>query len=316
SVREAQAKLSQSVALKKQAEANLAREIAQANWGRVQVDRYGKLVEQGVVPREQYDQLRANYDSLKATAEAARAAVRSADEAIKADAAAVESAKVQLSYCFVHSPIDGRAGQRLADIGNVVNPGGFTGSGNSGANNGAGSGNSLLVIERLDPIYADFTVSQNNLSAVQQEMRAGTLTAEVRLPETADDPAVGQLTFVDNAVQDATGQISLRVTIPNGGHRFWPGRFVNVRLILSTIHQAVLVPASAPQMSAKGPFVYVVKQDSTAEQRAVTLGQRQGDLIVIEQGLTAGERIVTVGQLGVTPGGKVQIAPAAAESKQ
>jgi membrane fusion protein, multidrug efflux system len=309
SVKEAQAKLSQSVALKKQAEANLAREIAQANWGRVQVDRYGRLVEQGVVPKEQYEQLRVNYEALKATAEAARSAVGSADQAIKADAAAVESAKVQLSYCYVRSPIDGRAGQRLVDIGNVVNPGGSANPGTN-ANNGSGNSNSLLIIERLDPIYADFTISQNKLTAVQDEMRAGTLTAEVRLPDSADDAAIGQLTFLDNAVQDATGQVSLRATIPNAGHRFWPGRFVNIRLILSTIHQAVLVPASAPQMSAKGSFVYVVKQDSTAEQRAVTLGQRQGDLVVVEQGVAAGEQVVTLGQLGVTPGGKVQIAQA------
>jgi multidrug efflux system membrane fusion protein len=314
--KEAQANLSRTVALKRQAEANLARELAQANWGRVQVERYGKLVEQGVVPREQYEQLRANYDSLKATAEAARSAVRSADEAIKADAAVVESAKVQLSYCYIRSPIDGRAGQRLVDIGNVVNPGGGGNPASAGANGGTGNSNSLLVIERLDPIYADFSISQNNLTAVQEEMRAGTLTAEVRFPDSADQPAVGQLTFLDNSVQAATGQVSLRATIPNAGHKFWPGRFVNIRLILSTIHQAVLVPANAPQMSAKGPFVYVVKQDSTAEQRPVTLGQRQGDLIVIEQGVTVGERIVTVGQLGVTPGGKVQSAPAPAESKK
>ena len=149
-VKQAQANLSRSVALKKQAEANLAREIAQAKWGLVQVERYGKLVEQGVVSREQYEELRANYDSLRATAEAARATVRSADEAIKVDAAAVDKAKVDLSYCFVHSPIDGRAGQRLVDIGNVVNPGGSNG-GNSGNNGNSGNSNSLLLIERLDP---------------------------------------------------------------------------------------------------------------------------------------------------------------------
>lgn len=307
SVREAQAKLSQSVALKRQAEANLAREVAQANWGRVQVDRYARLVEQGVVPREQYEQLRANYDSLKATAEAARSAVGSANEQIKADAAAVETAKVQLSYCYIRSPIEGRAGQRLVDIGNVVNPGGGGNPGGTSASNGPVSSNSLLIIEKLDPIYADFTISQNNLTAVQEEMRNGTLKTEVRLPDSADEPVVGQLTFLDVSVQQTTGQVSLRATIPNAGHRFWPGRFVNIRLILSTIHQAVLVPATAPQMSAKGPFVYVVKQDATAEQRPVTLGQRQGDLIVVEQGVTAGEQVVILGQLGVTPGGKVRI---------
>ena len=304
SLKQAQANLSRTVALKRQAEANLAKEIAQANWGATQVDRYGKLVQQGVISREQYDELRVNYQSLKATAEAARSAVHSANEAIKADAAAVESARVEISYCYIRSPIDGRAGQRLADVGNVVSPGGFT---NNNPNGGNSSNNSLLVIERLDPIYADFTISQNTLSAVQQEMSAGTLTAEVRLPDSADEPVNGQLTFLDNAVQDATGQVGLRVTVPNAGHRLWPGRFVNIRLILSTIHQAVLVPATAPQMSAKGTFVYVVKPDLTAEQRPVTLGQRQGELVVVEQGVAAGERVVTVGQLGVTPGGKVAI---------
>jgi multidrug efflux system membrane fusion protein len=138
-------------------------------------------------------------------------------------------------------------------------------------------------------------------------MRAGTLLAEVRLPDTADDPISGRLTFVDNAVQTETGQVTLRATLPNPGHRFWPGRFVNVRLLLGTIPGAVLVPASAPQMSANGSYVIVVKPDLTAEQRQVSLGQRQGDLIVVEKGVAAGEKVVTTGQLGVTPGGKVVI---------
>jgi membrane fusion protein, multidrug efflux system len=309
SLKQAQANLSKSGALKRQAEANLAREVAQAKWGLVQVERYAKLVEAGVVAREQYEELRANYDSLRANVEAARATVKSAEETVKVDAAAVEKAKVDLSYCYLHSPIDGRAGQRLVDVGNVVTPGGFSGGNpnNTGASNEVANSNSLLIIERLDPIYADFTISQNRLTEVQQQMRAGTLSTEVRLPDSTDEPVRGQLTFLDVAVQNTTGQVGLRATIPNAGRRFWPGRFVNIRLILSTIHQAVLVPAVAPQNSAKGPFVYVVKQDSTAEQRPVTLGQRQGNLVVVEQGVQAGERVVVNGQLGVTPGGKVSI---------
>ena len=299
-VKQAQANLAKDEAAKRQAEANLTREIAQAKWGETQVKRYRSLVESGVVPREQYEELRANLDTLNANVGAARAAVNSANEAMKADAAAIESAKVELSYCYIRSPIDGRAGQRLVDIGNVVNPGGSGGS-------PSGNSTALLVIERLDPIYADFTISQDNLTRVQQEMRAGTLRTEVRLPDNPEDHVTGQLTFLDNAVQNATGTVNLRATIPNEGHRFWPGRFVNVRLVLSTIHQAVLIPASAPQMSAKGSFVYVVKQDSTAEQRPVSLGQRQGDLVVVETGVQAGERVVTSGQIGVTPGGKVLI---------
>ena len=315
SLSQAQANVSKDLALKKQAEANLASEIAKANWGAVQVNRYRTLVEQGVVSREQYEELTATQKSLEANVGSARAAVNSADESIKVDTAAVESAKVQLSYCTIRSPIDGRAGQRLVDVGNVVNPGGSSNNNSSTSGNPA-SGNTMLVIERLDPIYADFTISQNSLALVQEQMRANKLSAEVRLPEDAQAPIIGQLTFLNNAVENTTGTVSLRATVPNSDHRFWPGRFVNIRLVLNTIHQAVLVPASAPQMSARGSFVYVIKQDSTAEQRPVSLGQRQGDLIVVENGVATGEQVVTAGQLGVTPGGKVRIEkpPTAASS--
>jgi multidrug efflux system membrane fusion protein len=297
-LKQAQANLARDTALKKQAEANLAREVAREKWGYAQVERYRVLVEQGVVAKEQYEQLRAEYDSLRANSEAARATVRSADETIQVDKAAIETAKVELSYCYINSPIDGRAGQRLVDVGNVVNP--------SSSNSTESNSNALLVIDRLNPIYADFTISQNNLSAVQAEMQRGSLMAEVRLPD-GGDPVTGQLTFVDNAVQNETGQVTLRATLPNPDQRFWPGRFVNVRLVLSTMQGAVLVPVSAPQMSANGSYVYVVKQDSTAEQRPVSLGQRQGDLVVVEKGVAAGEQVVTNGQLGVTPGGKVAV---------
>src|SRR5438128_2095079 len=306
SLRQAQANVAKDLALKKQAEANLAKDVAQSKYGEVEAKRYATLVEQGVVSREQYDQIRSNAESLKATVEADKAAIHSAEESIKVDTAAVDSAKVELSYCYIRSPIDGRAGQRQVDIGNVVNPGGSSGGGSGNTGGSSGSSNSLLVIERIDPIYADFTIPQDNLAVVQQQMRQGTLKTEVRFPD-ATDPIAGQLTFLDNAVQSATGTINLRATIPNSDHRFWPGRFVNIRLVLSTIHGAVLVPATAPQMSAKGSFVYVIKQDSTAEQRQVTLGQRQGDLVVVEKGVEPGERVVTIGQIGVTPGGKVRV---------
>jgi len=311
-LKQAQANYSKDEALKRQAEANLAKEIAAAKWGETQVKRYGTLVESGVVPREQYEEFKANQESLNANVGAARAAVASANEVLKVDAAAIDSAKVDLSYCYIHSPIDGRAGQRLVDVGNVVSPGG-TANRNSteGGNNGSASSptnsNALVVIEKLDPIYADFTISQDKLTGVQEQMRSGTLKTEIRLPDANDEMVAGTLTFLDNAVQNTTGTVGLRATIPNAGHRFWPGRFVNVRLVLSTLHQAVLIPSTAPQMSAKGSFVYIIKQDQTAEQRPVTLGQRQQDLIVIESGVAAGELVVTNGQLGVTPNGKVLV---------
>src|ERR1051325_6535231 len=211
-VSEAQATVTKDIALKKQAEANLNRDLATARWNALQVKRYAQLVEAGVVPREQYEQLAATAESSNATVEAARAAVHSADESIKADAAVVEKMKVDLSYCYIRSPIDGRAGQRLVDMGNVVNPG--SAGGNNAPSNSTASGppsNALLVIERLDPIYADFTISQNDLSKVQEHMHAGTLKTEVRLPET-DQMVAGTLTFLDNSVQNQTGQVNLRAT--------------------------------------------------------------------------------------------------------
>jgi multidrug efflux system membrane fusion protein len=186
------------------------------------------------------------------------------------------------------------------DVGNVVE-----------ANKGP-----LLVIQRLDPIYADFTITENDLTSVQRNMEQGTLKVEVRLPDEAGDPRPGELTFLDNAVQDGTGTVKLRATVPNGDQRFWPGRFVKVRLVLSTIKDAVLVPASAPQTSAKGQFVYVVKDDSTAEMRPVTLGQRHEDRVVVAQGLAAGERVVIEGQMAVMPGGKVRVAEPAAPAAE
>src|SRR5438874_9614555 len=135
-LRQAEANVSKDLALKKQAEANLAKDVAQAKWGEVQVKRYGELIKSGVVPREQYEQLRATADSLNATVDADRAAVHSAEEAIKVDSAAVDNAKLELSYCYIRAPIDGRAGQRLVDMGNVVSPGG-SGTGSAGSSTNA-----------------------------------------------------------------------------------------------------------------------------------------------------------------------------------
>src|SRR6185436_11898919 len=160
---QARAAVSKDLALKKQAEANLNRDLATAKWNALQVKRYAQLVSAGVVAREQYEQLAATADSSNATVEADRAAVSSADESIKVDQAAVEKAKVDLSYCYIRAPIDGRAGQRLVDVGNVVNPGGSSGNNTSSSTANGSPSNALLVIERLDPIYADFTISQNDL---------------------------------------------------------------------------------------------------------------------------------------------------------
>lgn len=298
-LQQARANLARSTALKRQAEANLAKDTAQASTGEIERRRYEQLVEQGVVSRQQYDQVRTNSEALNATVSADVASVRSAEQAMKVDEAAIASAQVQLSYSYIRSPIDGRAGETLVDVGNVVTP-------------GNGQNSSMLVIQRIDPIYADFTIPQNDLSAVQRNMAQGTLRAEVRLPDDPNNPVAGELTFLDNAVQDTTGTVNLRATISNKDRKFWPGRFVNIRLVLSTIHSAVLIPASAPQMSAKGQFVYVVSDDLTAELRPVVTGQRQGEQVVISQGVKSGERVVVQGQIAVIPGSKVSVADSGA----
>jgi len=266
------------------ASGNLAQAGAALDFARIQLARGEQLVETKAISQQEYD-TRKN-------------AVDVAEAQVQQGKAAVENAGLNHQYCSIRSPIDGRAGRRLVDIGNVVT-----------ANSG-----SLLTIQRLDPIYADFTVTENDLSAVQGNMRRGTLDVEVRLPDEPDSPLHGALTFLDNAVQAGTGNVTLRATIPNADHRLWPGRFVKVRLVLSTLPGAVLVPATAPQMSARGQFVYVVKPDDTAELRPVKTGQRQGELVVIDQGVSSGERVVVNGQLGVTPGGKVREEPSATAS--
>jgi multidrug efflux system membrane fusion protein len=260
-----------------EAEANLAEAQAALNLAKTNFARVENVTDQRAVSRQ-------DYDTKKNAVDIAEAQVRQ-------NRAAAERARLDLEYCTIRAPIDGRAGQRLVDVGNIVS-----------ANNRV-----LLVIQRLDPIYADFTVTERELGAVQKNMARHALRAEVSLPDDTEQPRQGKLTFLDNAVQEGSGTVKLRATVANADRRFWPGRFIKVRLVLDSLPEAVLVPASAPQMSANGPFLYVVKQDSTAEQRAVKLGQRQGDLIVVDEGLKSGEQVVVRGQLGVTPGGKVRI---------
>jgi multidrug efflux system membrane fusion protein len=266
-----------------QAEANLAQAEATLSLAKINFARVENVSDPRAVSRQDYD--------------TKKSAVESADAQVKQNRAAVESGRLNLEYCTIRSPINGRAGQRAVDVGNVV-----------AANSG-----SLLVIQRLDPVYADFTVTENELTAVQRNMAKRSLRVEVSLPDESANPREGNLTFIDNAVQEGTGTVKLRATLPNSDRHFWPGRFAKIRLILDTRGDAVLVPADAPQLSAMGSFVFVVKSDSSAELRPVKLGQRQGEMVVVTDGVKADEKVVVKGQLGVTPGGKVRIAERPAE---
>jgi multidrug efflux system membrane fusion protein len=263
------------------AQANLAQSKAALDFARIQFARVQDLVESKAIARQDYDTRKNAVDVCEAQ--------------VRQNEAAVDSARLNLEYTSIRSPIDGRAGHRLVDSGNVVTANTTT----------------LLNIERLDPIYADFTATESDLSEIQKESAKRALRAEVRLPDQPK-PEIGQLTFLDNSVQSSSGTVLLRATVPNPARHLWPGQFVNVRLVLATLPKAVLVPAAAAQDSAKGPFVFVVKQDSTAEMRPVKLGQRQGDLVVVEQGVQAGERVIMNGQLAVMPGAKVNVVSGAA----
>jgi membrane fusion protein, multidrug efflux system len=257
-------------------------------------------------------------------------AVAIADARIAAAEADVQTAKLNLEYAKIYSPLDGRAGALLIHPGNIVKE-----------NNGP-----LLMIEQLDPIYAEFTVTENDLGTVRKAMasmgldltqspgrelkvevdipgnstRVLTALSEIT-PTTRPDASraevrVGSLTFLDNTVHTETGTIKLRATVPNSDHYFWPGQFVNCRLVLTTLKDAVLIPAPAQQIGQQGPFIYVVTPDNTAELRPIKPGQRQGDMIVVEQGVKPGEKVMVTGHMAVMPNGKVQIVPGAASVTQ
>jgi multidrug efflux system membrane fusion protein len=263
------------------AKAQLSQAKASVNLANIQLQMWSAVADTRAVSK-------SDFDIKKNAVEVAAAQVESAQ-------AALETAQVNLDYCSIKSPIDGRAGQRLVDAGNVVEA------------NTAG----LLVVQRLDKVYADFTITERDLAEVQKQMNQGALKTLVRLPVDPPDAShQGDLSFLDNQVQDGTGTVRLRATIPNTDHHFWPGQFANIRLILKTSKDAVLVPSRATQISQQGPFVYVVKPDKTADLRVVTLGQTQGDNVVILKGVAAGEQVVVSGAILVMPGFPVNAHPA------
>ncbi|MFT3789410.1 MAG: efflux RND transporter periplasmic adaptor subunit [Tepidisphaeraceae bacterium] len=218
-------------------------------------------------------------------------AVKVAEALRDAATASVATAQLNVDFTEIKSPIDGRAGSRMVDVGNVVK-----------ANETA-----LLSIQRLDQVYVDFTINEAQLTAVRENMASGDLKVLARVPDEQGEGRAGTLTFIDNAVQDATGTVRLRATIDNKDQHFWPGQFVQVRLVLKTLKDAVLVPVAAPQLSQMGQYVIVVHDDMTAEMRPVVLGQAQGDLVVLASGVKSGEKVVIEGQMMVRPGAKVRL---------
>jgi len=304
-VQQAEANLTRDLAQVTQAEANLAKNLAQAKNAEEQTKRYAFLAEKGYVAKEQYDQVRTNSESIAAMVQADKAAIENAQAALRADKAAVETARavvrasraavetarIQLDYCSIRAPISGRTGSLLVQPGNIIK-----------ANDVP-----IVLINQITPIYVTFALPEQNLPEIKKHMMAGALKAEAVIPGDEKPPEQGILTFVDNAVDTATGTIKLKGTFENHEKRLWPGQYVDVILTLTTRPNAILVPSQAIQTGQEGPYVFVVKPDLTVESRPVAVDRSLDGLTVVAKGLQPGETVVTTGQLRLVAGGKVEI---------
>jgi len=261
--RQAEANLVRDLSQITQAEANLAKDLAQAKNAEAQEKRYAFLVEKNYVSKDQYDQMRANYESLSATVEADKAAIENAQASYRVDKvtlesaratvrgsrADVENARIQLGYCSIRAPISGRTGSLLVQQGNIIK-----------ANDVP-----IVIINQINPIYVTFALPEQNLPEIKKYMAAGALKVEAFIPDDEKLPEQGILTFVENAVDTASGTIKLKGTFENKGKRLWPGQFVNVVLTLTIRPNAILVPSQVIQTGQQGPYVFVVTPGLTVE---------------------------------------------------
>ena len=266
----------------RQAETAIEKDRVQARLAEADLRRYERLFQKGVIPRQQYDQFQTNRDAFQA--------------AIASDQAAIETARLQLSYTTVRAPIGGRAGSLLVHQGNLVK-----------ANDTV-----LVVLNQIEPVFVNFAVPSQHLPDIKKYMGGG-LRVDAR-PKEGGAASSGRLTFIDNAVDQTTGTIMLKGTFPNEARTLWPGEFVEAVLNLSMQAKALLVPSEAVQNGQAGQYVFVVKADSTVESRAITVSRTVDQQSVVSNGLAPGETVVTDGQLRLAPGVKVRIAGAAGKS--
>jgi len=261
----------------RKAEATLARDRVILANARRDYERYSQLVRDGIVTQEQAEGYRTRADSAAAD--------------VDADQAALDNAREQLAYCTITSPISGRLGVLAINRGNVVK-----------ANETV-----LVTINKLTPIYATFTIPEKELPEIKHHLAGGKLAVEADVPGESGTREKGVVSFLDNTVDPATGTIRLKALFDNAKKQLWPGQFVNLSLTLAVKNNAVVVPSQAVQTGQKGQFVFVVKQDATAEIRPVVAGPATQGMTVIETGLQPGEQVVIDGQMRVVPGGKVEI---------
>lgn len=288
---EAEANLEKSEAQLSQAEATLSRDMAQEKYQRTQAARYTELARQGVMSKDQAEQVQSAADAQGHLIRADEAAIKSARATVAANRSAVATAKISLAYTTIRSPIDGRTGNLAAKEGNLV----------------AANTTDLITINQVQPTYVTFAVPEARLPAIKQYMAAGRLPVMAQSQDGSSRDDSGVLSFVDNAVDTGTGTIRLKGTFANPGRKLWPGEFVRVTLRLARQPNALVVPNQAVQTGQDGLFVYVLKPDRTVESRPVTTGSRVDQDIVIEHGLEAGDTVVTEGQLRLAPGMRVRV---------
>jgi membrane fusion protein, multidrug efflux system len=265
-------------ALLHQAEANLAKDDAQYHQAQADEARYALLLKAEVGSQQQYDQMHAAAGALRA--------------AIAADKAEIETAKLNLQYSEIRSPIDGRTGNLQAHAGDMIK---------------ADADTPIVVINQVQPIYVDLSIPEVSLDDVRRNMAARQLEVDATIPGSQDEPEHGVLSFVDNSVDKTTGTILLKGLFQNENRRLWPGQFVDATLTLNWIENAILVPSQAVQTGQQGVFVYVVGKDMKVAARPVVPGAPYEKDVIIRDGLTAGEMVVTDGQLRLAPGATVRV---------
>lgn len=287
---QAEANVARDEALFNQAEAQVARDKAQTDYMSLTAKRNDELVERGIVSKDLAQQAQAAASAGEAGVKADLAAVASAKAQLVAQRAAVDNAKLQLAYTSIRAPIGGRTGNLTMKGGNLV----------------TANVTELLTIAEIEPVLITFTVPADHLNSIRQNDRQKPLSV-VATPQNEDvQPATGTLSFVDNIVDTSTDTIKLKAKFDNKDRRLWPGQFARVSLRIDTLSNATVVPNEAVQTGQDGQFVFVVKDDSTVEQRTITVAQRINEEVVVTKGIAPGETIVTEGQLRLEPGSRVQ----------
>jgi multidrug efflux system membrane fusion protein len=265
------------------AEAALARDQATLKNAELNLERYRELRQQKLIAEQQYTDQLALKDTTLGT--------------IRTDEAAIESARLNVEYAHIVSPIDGVTGVRLIDPGNLVQPSDASG---------------LVVITQLDPMTVLFTLPEDDLPRVQVELAKGPLAVDAFSRDGSHKLGSGTLTFIDNQINQTTATIRLRASFPNPKSILWPNEFVKARLLLSTEKDAIVIPAVAIQRGPTGTFVYVATPNETAEMRPIELLSLQGDVAILKKGVTPGEQVVIDGQNQLKPQSK--LAPRAPEA--